>query len=61
LGIRSGRRGSGWGEAAACAGVASVGETAAATVMAAMPVSTLRRLIGSDKVLSRLFTEKHGR
>jgi hypothetical protein len=52
LGIRSGRRGSGWGEVAACAGVASVGETAAATVMAAMPDSTLRRLIGSDKVLS---------
>ena len=53
LGIRSGRSGSGWGEeAAACAGVASVGETAAATVMAAMPASTLRRLIGSDKDLS---------
>ncbi|BFV56519.1 hypothetical protein KCMC57_up16230 [Kitasatospora sp. CMC57] len=30
--------------------MASVGQTAAATVMAAMPVSTPRRLIGSDKV-----------
>ncbi|MFD5792034.1 hypothetical protein ACFWIO_00555 [Streptomyces diastatochromogenes] len=51
-GTRSGRSGSGGGEDAAWAGVASVGETAAATVMAAMPVSTLRRLIGSGKVLS---------
>ncbi|MER6080717.1 hypothetical protein [Streptomyces sp. NPDC001833] len=39
-------------ESAAWAGVASVGETAAATVMAARPASTLRRPIGSDKELS---------
>jgi len=51
-GILSGRRGSGWGEAAACAGVTDVGETAATTVIAAMPVSTVRRLIGSGKDLS---------
>ncbi|MFE5753008.1 hypothetical protein ACFQ7I_04665 [Streptomyces massasporeus] len=40
------------GEAAAWAGVVGVGETAAATVIAAMPVSTLRRSIGAGKVLS---------